>query len=223
MNRHLIFIDNFDSFTYNLVDELAQLDFSLDVLRNTVSVDAVLSLIDEKSAQGPVAVCFSPGPGHPKQAGNMMELITALHQRAERHNQAPVPMLGICLGFQALIEFYGGKVDRCYETMHGKTSAIEISSQFQDHPVFAGLSNPLPVARYHSLMATTLPANCDTLASFPELKGERTIPMAIAHKNNPVVGFQFHPESIMTIQGRRLLENTMQFLFSAKEQENAPK
>lgn len=195
---HIIFIDNLDSFTYNLVDELAQMGFGLDVYRNTVSTDFIAARLAEQAAAGPVLLCLSPGPGHPRDAGNLIPII--------QHANGVYPMLGICLGFQALIQQAGGVVDRCFETVHGKTSHINCNT----HPIFAGLSNPLPVARYHSLMATEVPSEAQVIATV------NNIPMAFYHANQRSIGFQFHPESIMTTDGVQLLQQSIEFLMQER-------
>ncbi|WP_194755349.1 aminodeoxychorismate/anthranilate synthase component II [Aliidiomarina indica] len=195
MNKgHIIFIDNIDSFTYNLVDELAQLGYSLAVYRNTVSANFVAEQLATAAQQGPVILCLSPGPGHPRAAGNLMQVI--------EHAAGRYPMLGICLGFQALIEFCGGQVDRCHETVHGKTSYIECDN----HSIFSGLSHPLPVARYHSLQAIRVPDSVTILAHVND------IPMAFEATHLCAIGFQFHPESIMTSEGSQLLKQTIDYL-----------
>ena len=191
---HIIFIDNLDSFTYNLVDELAQLGFGLDVYRNNVSLEFIAARLAEQAAAGPVLLCLSPGPGHPNEAGQLLPII--------QHASGIYPMLGICLGFQALIQEAGGVVDRCFETVHGKTSLIECAT----HPIFNGLSNPLPVARYHSLMATEVPEQVQVIASV------NAIPMAFYNPQQRSIGFQFHPESIMTTDGAQLLRQSIEFL-----------
>lgn len=190
----LVMLDNQDSFTYNLVDELAQLGYALEVYRNTVDLAVITQRLAILESQGPVAVILSPGPGHPSQAGILMEFI--------QHCVGRYPLLGICLGFQALVEHFGGQVGRCFETVHGKAAAVNTL----EHPIFNHLSNPLNVARYHSLQALSMP---DALHVVAEVNN---IPMAVVHRHEPAVGFQFHPESIMTIQGSALLQNTLAFL-----------
>ncbi|WP_113906425.1 aminodeoxychorismate/anthranilate synthase component II [Aliidiomarina celeris] len=194
----LVMLDNQDSFTYNLVDELAQLGYALEVYRNTVSLQVIEQRLAELKAQGQVALILSPGPGHPNQAGVLMELIASAVGR--------YPILGICLGFQALIEHFGGTVGRCFETVHGKSALIET----QEHAIFKALSSPLSVARYHSLQALTVPPAVNIVAQV------NNIPMAFVHEHKPVVGFQFHPESIMTIHGSALLKNTIEYLLQEK-------
>jgi anthranilate synthase component 2 len=200
MTKGRIFLlDNVDSFTYNLVDELSQLGFALEVYRNQVSADVILQRMQQAAAHEPVILCLSPGPGHPSDAGCLMELI------AKASGQ--FPMLGICLGFQALIQHAGGEVGRGEVVMHGKSSAMQLS----EHAVFAGLDSPLLVARYHSLQATKLAAGVEIIAKVG------AIPMASYQVSNASIGFQFHPESIMTIHGSSLLQNTVEFLLAQAE------
>ncbi|MGX5913648.1 aminodeoxychorismate/anthranilate synthase component II [Aliidiomarina sp. Khilg15.8] len=200
MTKGRIFLlDNVDSFTYNLVDELSQLGFALEVYRNHVAADVILQRMQQAAEHEPVMLCLSPGPGHPSDAGCLLELI----EKAS----GQFPMLGICLGFQALIQHAGGKVGRSKVVMHGKASAMELA----EHPVFAGLQSPLRVARYHSLQATQLAAGVEIIASVED------IPMASYQAANASIGFQFHPESIMTIHGSTLLQNTVEFLLAQAE------
>ncbi|GLP94925.1 aminodeoxychorismate/anthranilate synthase component II [Paraferrimonas sedimenticola] len=193
----LYLLDNFDSFTYNLVDQFRSLGFEVLIFRNSVDAKALAErILAEPQA---VPLVLSPGPGAPHEAGCMMELIALLENK--------VPMLGICLGHQALVEHYGGKVERAKQLMHGKSSPTRHSGE----GIFADLANPLPVARYHSLVATIVP---DCLTVTAETDG---MPMAIEHKTHPAVGFQFHPESIMTTKGSQLLVQTIQQLTGVRD------
>ena len=185
-------LDNVDSFTYNLVDEFAQLGHSVKLYRNTLPADFIFARMQEETA--PVLLVLSPGPGSPSQAGCMPQLLKLA--------EGVYPVLGICLGHQAIVEHFGGEVGRAGETVHGKTSAITLT----DHPVFAGLPNPFPVARYHSLMATALPNSLNLLAN------ERHIPMAVINEEKRMLGFQFHPESILTTLGKPLLKQSIRYL-----------
>lgn len=195
----LVFLlDNKDSFTYNLVDELAQLDCELILYRNTVPAAYIFAQMQQQQQAGRhIVLLLSPGPGAPAAAGSMPELIQLCAGR--------FPMLGICLGHQALVEHYGGVVGRAGETVHGKTSLIELDA----HPVFANLPRPFPVARYHSLMATEVPAQLQVIARYQQ------IPMAIVHETDRVLGFQFHPESILTTLGKPLLAQSLSYLTTA--------
>lgn len=189
----IVFLDNFDSFTYNLVDQFRALGHQVQVYRN----DCDIKVLEQAATrQSDTILALSPGPGNPSEAGILLPLIKTLTGK--------VPMIGICLGHQALIEAFGGKVVHAGEVMHGKVSAIRHDAQ----AMFAGLANPMPVARYHSLMGTELPQE---LIANAEYQG---IIMAIRHKTLPICGFQFHPESILTVQGAKLLENAVHWLLT---------
>ncbi|WP_228710835.1 aminodeoxychorismate/anthranilate synthase component II [Saccharobesus litoralis] len=189
-------LDNFDSFTYNLVDELESIGYELIVYRNNI---AAQTLMDKMQAcQKDVVLLLSPGPGNPTQAGCMIELIGLARGK--------FPILGICLGHQAIVEQSGGVIGTAGEIVHGKTSLID----HNQHPVFAGLDNPLYVARYHSLMATSVP---DSLAVIAKLEtDECTIPMAVFNEQDRILGYQFHPESILTTYGSQLLRQSLDYL-----------
>ncbi len=194
-------LDNKDSFTYNLVDELAQLDCELKLYRNTVPAAFIFDkMLQDQQANANIVLLLSPGPGAPSEAGSMPALISLCAGK--------FPMLGICLGHQALVEHYGGVVGRAGETVHGKTSLIELT----DHPVFAGLPRPFPVARYHSLMATEMPNALQVIANYQH------IPMAIVHEADRALGFQFHPESILTTLGKPLLAQSLVYLTQIRTQ-----
>ncbi len=188
----LYLLDNFDSFTYNLVDQFRSLGCEVVIYRNDVAADYIAEkLLNE---QEPAALVLSPGPGAPHEAGSMMALIAKVAGK--------VPMLGICLGHQAMVEYYGGTVARAPFVVHGKASPT-----FHDGTgVFAGLPSPLPVARYHSLVATHVPDCLQVIATTD------TMPMAILHPQYRAVGFQSHPESILTTLGSTLLIQTLAFL-----------
>lgn len=185
-------LDNIDSFTYNLVDEFAQLGYQLKLYRNTVPADYIFARMQSETE--PVLLVLSPGPGSPSQAGSMPALLSLCAGK--------FPVLGICLGHQAIVEHYGGVIGRAGETVHGKTAAVNLAS----HQLFDGLPNPFIVARYHSLMATELP-NALTL-----LANDRHIPMAVIHESQRMLGFQFHPESILTTLGKPLLKQSVDYL-----------
>lgn len=202
-NRGTIFmLDNQDSFAYNLVDELTQLGFELTVYRNQLSAEFIYTQMLNVSATQPVVLCLSPGPGHPQDAGCLLELLSLCLGK--------FPILGICLGFQAIIHQAGGRVGPGTEVMHGKTSAMT----FLPHPIFkatgasAMLANPMQVARYHSLQAFDVPARLNILA---QVDG---IPMVVFDAQHQCLGFQFHPESVMTTFGSQLLQNSIEFLLS---------
>jgi anthranilate synthase/aminodeoxychorismate synthase-like glutamine amidotransferase len=180
-------IDNFDSFTYNLVQYLGELGARVIVHRNNeVTVEDIAAL-------NPSGIVISPGPGRPEQAGVTVEAIRQLGPR--------IPILGVCLGHQAIGLAFGGKVVRARVPMHGKTSTIT----HDQRGVFAGVANPFEAARYHSLVVErdSLPPQLEIAA---ETKDEGVV-MGLRHREYPVHGVQFHPESVMTRPGMRMLEN----------------
>ncbi|MCT8547693.1 aminodeoxychorismate/anthranilate synthase component II [Glaesserella parasuis] len=189
----IIFLDHFDSFTYNLVDQFRTLGHQVQVYRN----DCDIALLEQAAlAQPNTLLALSPGPGNPSEAGNLLPLIARL--------KGKVPMIGICLGHQALIESFGGKIVHAGEVLHGKVSLIS----HDNLAMFEGLNNPMPVARYHSLMGVELPDELIVNATY------ENIVMAIRHKSLPICGFQFHPESILTVQGSQLLKQTIAYLMN---------
>lgn len=178
-------IDNYDSFTYNLVQALGELGCEVQIFRN----DAVSPA--ELEALAPSHVVISPGPGDPSEAGVSMQVVRALGPR--------LPVLGVCLGHQCIGEAFAGQVVRAPRLMHGKTSEIHHNGQ----GLFAGLPNPFEATRYHSLMvADPLPGELQATA-YAET-GEL---MGLRHRAYPIFGVQFHPESILTPCGKQLLEN----------------
>ncbi|HEX4439352.1 MAG TPA: aminodeoxychorismate/anthranilate synthase component II [Thermoanaerobaculia bacterium] len=180
-------VDNYDSFTWNLVQALGALDPDVVVARND-RFDP-----EEALARRPRAVVVSPGPGRPERAGQSIALITAA-------SAARVPLLGVCLGHQAIASAFGGSVVRAPEPRHGKSSAVHHDGS----PLFAGLPSPFDAGRYHSLVV-------DEAALPPELtvtaRTEDGVVMALSHRERPVYGVQFHPESVLTPLGERLLAN----------------
>jgi anthranilate synthase component 2/para-aminobenzoate synthetase component 2 len=183
---HLLLIDNYDSFTYNLVQAFLVLGAEVSVYRNdALAPEAALAL-------APTHLCVSPGPGTPYDAGVSMDMIRAFAGR--------VPVLGVCLGHQAIVEVFGGRVVRAERLMHGKTSLVRHDAR----TLFAGLPQPCEVGRYHSLIAApaSLPAELEVSARTDE--GEI---MGVRHLRLAVEGVQFHPESILTPEGPRLLGN----------------
>ncbi|GAB2190533.1 aminodeoxychorismate/anthranilate synthase component II [Sessilibacter sp. MAH1] len=189
----IILLDNFDSFTYNLVAQLQLMNHDVIVFRNNVPATKIAEhLLDEPEKR---LLMLSPGPGNPTTAGCMSELINLVVGK--------VPIIGICLGHQALVQHFGGLVERAPMVVHGK--ACDIYHSF--HPIFSGLSSTIKVARYHSLVATAIPPDLDIIAV-----SQDSLVMAIANESKKVVGFQFHPESILTIYGQKLLENTVNYL-----------
>lgn len=189
-SANIVFIDNFDSFTYNLVDQFRTLGHQVTIYRNQISTDAIERAVSE--LDNPV-VLLSPGPGAPSEAGNMPELIQRL--------KGKVPMIGICLGHQAIVEAYGGTVAGAGEIIHGKVSMMEHGN----HATYQGLPSPLAIARYHSLVATSVPDSLTITAEVDDLV------MSVVQEQDKVCGFQFHPESIMTTYGATLLANAIEW------------
>ena len=191
-------LDNLDSFTYNLVDEFQCLGFEPSVYRNTLSAEFIFKKMLEhtQKTSEPVLLVLSPGPGEPNKAGCLMALIKMCVGR--------IPMLGICLGHQALIEHYGGLVDRAEEIVHGKASSITHTGT----GAFSNIQNPLPVARYHSLIGKDIPKTVDVIADYEGMC------MAISKEEDAVLAFQFHPESILTTFGATLLAQSIQHLLT---------
>ncbi len=186
----ILVLDNYDSFTYNLVQYLAELGAKVEVRRNDqVSVAEVATMRPEK-------IVISPGPCTPREAGISIELIRELAGK--------VPILGVCLGHQAIGAAFGGKVIRAKNLMHGKTSAIEHDGR----TVFSGLPTPMTATRYHSLIVEekSLPKELEISARAQDRDGTSVI-MGLRHKRLPVEGVQFHPESILTEQGKTLIAN----------------
>jgi anthranilate synthase/aminodeoxychorismate synthase-like glutamine amidotransferase len=183
-------LDNYDSFTYNLVQYLGELGAEVEVRRN----DKVT--VTEVEAMRPERIVLSPGPCTPREAGISIELI--------RHFAGKVPLLGVCLGHQAIGEAFGGKVVRARNLMHGKTSQV----QHDGRTIFGGLPSPMTATRYHSLIVQEegLPAELEISASTTERDGSRTI-MGLRHRKFPIEGVQFHPESVLTSEGKKLVEN----------------
>ena len=183
-------LDNYDSFTYNLVQYVGELGFEVEVRRN----DQVT--VGEIEAMRPERIIISPGPCTPHEAGISMELV--------RHFAGKVPVLGVCLGHQAIGEAFGGRVVRNAHIMHGKTSQVVHDNK----TVFQGLPMPMTATRYHSLIVEekSLPEELEVSAWTTEKDGQRTI-MGLRHKKFPVEGVQFHPESVLTDAGKKLIAN----------------
>jgi anthranilate synthase/aminodeoxychorismate synthase-like glutamine amidotransferase len=191
MGKRVLVIDNYDSFTYNLVQYLEMLGAHCDVfLNDQITTASIL-------AQKPSGVLLSPGPGTPDDAGVTLSAITAL--------AGHVPIFGVCLGHQSIGQTYGAKIVRAPRLMHGKTSPIH----HQGQGVFAGLPSPFSATRYHSLVIApeTVPAELEVTARTAE--GEI---MGVRHRTLPVEGVQFHPESILTDQGIQLVDNWLKSL-----------
>jgi len=184
-------VDNYDSFTYNLVQAVGQIDPKVEVARND-RFDPV-----EVAGLGPDAIVISPGPGRPEDGGRTIEMIRLAEQRA-------IPLLGVCLGHQAIAFAHGGVVERAPVPRHGKSSRVTHPAQ----GLFAGLSNPFEAGRYHSLVVREegLPDELEVLA-----RSDDGLVMGLRHRTLPVYGVQFHPESVLTPEGPKLLRNFLDF------------
>jgi anthranilate synthase component 2 len=186
----LLVLDNYDSFTYNLVQYAGELGAEPVVYRNdALTPEAALAL-------RPAAILISPGPGTPREAGISVPLVRAAAGR--------VPVLGVCLGHQAIGEAFGGNVVRADRLMHGKTTMVAHTG----HSLFQGIPSPVEVMRYHSLLVSPrgLPQELEAVAWSDDREPGQEI-MALCHRSLPVYGVQFHPESVATTQGKRLLAN----------------
>ncbi|OPY10753.1 MAG: Aminodeoxychorismate/anthranilate synthase component 2 [Syntrophus sp. PtaU1.Bin005] len=193
----ILMIDNYDSFTFNLVQYLRQLGEDVEVYRNDrISLESI-----EKME--PAAIFLSPGPGAPKDAGVTADVIRAFYRE--------IPIMGVCLGHQSIGYAFGAEVVRAGRIMHGKTSEIVHDGQ----TLFKGLPNPFPAGRYHSLILErgSLP---DCLQVTAETEGGEI--MGIRHREYPVEGIQFHPESILTPNGKRILRNFLKLIASGRQE-----
>jgi len=183
----LLVIDNYDSFTYNIVQYLGEMNVAMQVHRNDqITVDQVRALNPER-------LLISPGPCSPNESGLSNEII--------RTFSTNIPTLGVCLGHQCIGHVFGGNVVVNYRMMHGKTSMIKHNGK----DLFANMPNPFPATRYHSLVVTDIPACLEVSAQTAE-----GVVMGLRHRDYPVEGIQFHPESIMTVVGKQLLANFME-------------
>mgnify|MGYP002152387341 FL=1 len=190
----LLMIDNYDSFTFNLVQYLGELGAEVRVVRNDEITAA------EVMALKPARIVISPGPCSPNEAGESMAIIRA----AAGH----IPLLGVCLGHQCIGQVYGGTIGHAKAVMHGKTSPVH----HRNTDIFAGLPNPFTATRYHSLVIEpdTVPAEFEVTAWTENAQGELDEVMGIAHREIPLFGVQFHPESILTEGGHAMLKNFLQ-------------
>ena len=198
----LLMIDNYDSFTYNVVQYFTELGAEVKVVRN----DEIT--LEEIEALNPERLVISPGPCTPNEAGISMDAI--------RHFSGKLPILGICLGHQALIQHYGGVIARAPEVVHGKSSDISHNNL----GAFKNIANPLPVARYHSLVASEMPEQLTMTAqvSLTINNEDIVLPMAVEHSKDAAIGFQFHPESILTTFGTNLLAQSLSHLSNLADQ-----
>ena len=184
----VLFIDNFDSFTYNLVDEFGKRNCQTKVYRADTSLEVLKQVAESFNPQ---LLIISPGPGNPDSAGVSLAAIDYFKDK--------LPIFGVCLGHQAVVQYFGGEISHAPAVMHGKPSRITHTAK----GIFAGLENPLHAGRYHSLCAATLPECLEQTAEF------EGIVMAVQHKTLPIYAVQFHPESILTPTGGKLIENML--------------
>jgi anthranilate synthase/aminodeoxychorismate synthase-like glutamine amidotransferase len=187
-NRKVLFVDNFDSFTYNLVDDFCKRNCQAKVYRSDTDLE-VLKAAANKFA--PDLLVISPGPGTPDTAGVSLSVVDYFKDK--------LPILGVCLGHQVIVQYFGGEIGHAPEPVHGKPSRVT----HNEKGIFAGVENPLQAGRYHSLCAIKLP---DCLEKTAEFEG---IVMGVQHKELPIFGVQFHPESILTPAGGKIIENVL--------------
>ena len=192
----VLFIDNFDSFTYNLVDEFCKRKCDAKVYRSDTPLDELKKIAEQFA---PDLLLISPGPGTPDTAGVSLDAVGYFKDK--------LPIFGVCLGHQTIVQHFGGRIGHAPEPMHGKPSRIN----HNEKGIFRGVENPLQAGRYHSLMAQTLP---DCLEKTGEFEG---IVMAVQHRQLPIFGVQFHPESILTPAGGKIIQNILQIAAKRKQ------
>jgi anthranilate synthase/aminodeoxychorismate synthase-like glutamine amidotransferase len=186
--RRVLFIDNFDSFTYNLVDDFCKRDCRAKVYRADTELDELKRVADDFK---PDLLVISPGPGTPDSAGVSLLAVDYFKDK--------LPIFGVCLGHQVIVQYFGGKVGHAPKPMHGKPSRVTHNGE----GIFAGVENPLQAGRYHSLCALELPDCLEKTAQF------ESVVMGARHKELPIFGVQFHPESILTPAGGKIIENVL--------------
>lgn len=184
---NVVILDNFDSFTFNLLDEFNEAGNKIHVWRNSISADEAERRL--LALAHPRLLVLSPGPGHPDDAGCMNELIKRMTGK--------IPIFGVCLGMQAMVSIFGGKVTRAPLAVHGKARVLEHDGRL----IFSGIKNRIHVGRYHSLHASVMPESLQPFAYSDDLV------MAVFHKRSPVIGIQFHPESILSTEGSLMIRN----------------
>ncbi len=192
----VLFIDNFDSFTYNLVDDFCKRDCEAKVYRSDTPIEELAKAGEEFDAD---LLVISPGPGMPKNAGVSLAAIDYFKEK--------LAIFGVCLGHQCIVEYFGGNICHAPEPMHGKSSRVI----HNERGIFSGLENPLQAGRYHSLCSYELPECLERTAYYDE------IVMGIEHKQLPIFGVQFHPESILTPTGGRIIENVLSIAKAVKK------
>lgn len=194
-NPKVLFIDNFDSFTYNLVDDFCKRNCIAKVYRADTPLESLKKIAEQFE---PDLLVISPGPGNPKSAGVTLEAIGYFKDR--------LPIFGVCLGHQALVEYFGGVVSHAPKVMHGKSSKVT----HNEKGIFANVENPLQAGRYHSLCATKMPDCLEVTAEY------ENIVMGLQHKEKPIFGVQFHPESILTPAGGKIIQNLLNISLKAR-------
>tara|TARA_Y100000310_G_scaffold345709_1_gene468602 strand:+ start:5549 stop:6142 length:594 start_codon:yes stop_codon:yes gene_type:complete len=191
---NILMIDNFDSFTYNLVDEFEKRKCKVEVYRNDVPIKTIKKIVKKMKAD---LIVISPGPSTPKKAGNSMKIVKEFNGKK--------PIFGVCLGEQSIIECLGGKVGKTFETIHGKPSLIKHNNQ----GIFKGLKNPFSAGRYHSLSGQKIPNELEISA-----KSDSGVVMGVSHKKYFLEGVQFHPESFLTPDGGKIIDNVLKMVKS---------
>lgn len=186
--RKCLFIDNFDSFTYNLVDDFCKRDCEARVYRADTELAQLAAIAEEYE---PDLLLISPGPGTPQTAGVSLAAVDYFKDK--------LPIFGVCLGHQTIVEYFGGKIGHAPQPMHGKPSRLTHNGE----GVFAGVANPVQAGRYHSLVALEVPDCLEVTAEFEGLV------MGVQHRDLPIFGVQFHPESILTPTGGKVIENVL--------------
>jgi len=197
-NRKVLFIDNFDSFTYNLVDDFCKRDCRAKVYRADTALEELKAVAAEFD---PDLLVISPGPGTPDTAGVSLAAIGYFKDK--------LPIFGVCLGHQIIVQHFGGKIGHAPEPMHGKPSRVT----HNEKDIFAGVENPLQAGRYHSLCALEVPDCLEETARFED------VVMGVRHKELPIFGVQFHPESILTPAGGKIIENVLSIAVSKRKQQ----
>lgn len=197
-NRKVLFIDNFDSFTYNLVDDFCKRDCRAKVYRADTALEELKAVAAEFD---PDLLVISPGPGTPDTAGVSLVAIGYFKDK--------LPIFGVCLGHQVIVQHFGGKIGHAPEPMHGKPSRVT----HNEKDIFAGVENPLQAGRYHSLCALEVPDCLEETARF------ENVVMGVRHKELPIFGVQFHPESILTPAGGKIIENVLSIAVSKRKQQ----
>jgi anthranilate synthase/aminodeoxychorismate synthase-like glutamine amidotransferase len=195
-SRKVLFVDNFDSFTYNLVDDFCKRNCQARVYRADTALEELKAVADEFS---PELLVISPGPGTPDTAGVSLDAVGYFKDK--------LPILGVCLGHQVIAQYFGGKIGHAPAPMHGKPSRVNHNQE----GVFAGVENPLQAGRYHSLCVLALP---ECLRQTADFEG---VVMGLEHIELPVYGVQFHPESILTPAGGKIIENVLSIALENKQ------